>query len=108
MVETRQEYLISFLRQYADEIEHPHDAELMREAADEFEAAFPKAMLTNDPVDELHFNLIRAEMHARQAYDLVEDSTGPKRSLWYRTVLGQAQSILMSLYKQEMRRKGNA
>lgn len=58
-----------------------------------------------DTTDELHYNLIRAEQHARQAHDILYKKDAPKRSLWFRLALGRAQSILMSLYGMEMRRK---
>lgn len=59
-----------------------------------------------DSVDELHYNLVRAERHAQQALDLLYKQDGPKRSIWFKMAVGRAQSILMSLYMQELRRTG--
>lgn len=73
--------------------------DLIREAA-----SLPDKDFKNK-TDELHFNLVRAEQHARQALDVLYSEAGPKRSLWFRMVLGRAQSILMSLYKQELGRR---
>lgn len=57
-----------------------------------------------DTTDELCFNLVRAEQHSRQAHDLLYMGDGPKRSVWYKMALGRAQSLLMNLYMQELRR----
>lgn len=54
----------------------------------------------------LQHHLRRAERHAQSAYTLLFREDGPKRSLWYRMLVGRAQSILMSLYVQEVNRKG--
>jgi hypothetical protein len=90
------------------------NGDLLNEAADEFEKLLktPTLWLTEgdkflNTTDELHFNLVRAEQHARQAHDLLYLHTGPKRSVWFKMAVGRAQSILMSLYKQELRRKEN-
>lgn len=111
----RQEYLISFLRgcaHAADEgqlgIDQDHlllNGDLMHEAADEFERLLPEREAFKDPIDELHFNLVRAEQHARQAHDLLYKTEGPKRSIWFKMAVGRAQSILMSLYNQELGRR---
>lgn len=111
----RQEYLVRFLRGCAvaaDKgqlgIEHGKlmlNGDLMREAADEFERLLPDQEGFKSFEDELRFNLVRAEQHARQAHDLCYKQPTPRRSLWFRMALGRAQSILMSLYTQELRRK---
>lgn len=112
--EERQEYLIRFLRgcaQAADMGELDVDrarllvnGDLMREAADEFENLLPEDRDITDPTALLQFNLVRAELHARQAHDLLYERKGPKRSIWFKMAVGRAQSILMSLYVQERRR----
>jgi hypothetical protein len=58
-------------------------------------------------LDEYHFNLEQAEQHARKAHDLLYYASDGfvRRSLWVRMALGRAQSILMSLWTQELRRK---
>lgn len=114
-METRQTYLISFLRGCASAADNGQlgvelgrlmvNGDLMREAADEFEKCLPEFVITKTPTEELHFNLVRAELHARQAYDLMYTPDAPKRSLWFRLLLGRAQSILMSLWVQENRSK---
>ena len=48
------------------------------------------------------YHLIQAQQHSQQALDLIYHPDGPKRSLWYRMVLGRAQSILMSLTVREL------
>lgn len=58
-----------------------------------------------DATDELHYNLVRAEQHSRQAHDLLYLENGPKRSVWYKMALGRAQSILMTLWQRELRWK---
>lgn len=58
-----------------------------------------------DTEDEFRFHLVRAEHHAQKALDLLYKSPGPKRSLWYRMLLGRAQSILIGLYVQEEGRR---
>jgi hypothetical protein len=55
--------------------------------------------------EEFHHHLSQAEQHARKAHDMLYSGGGPQRSLWYRMTLGRAQSILMSLWTQELRRK---
>lgn len=56
--------------------------------------------------EELTYHLSQAEQHARKAHDMMySGSNGLKRSLWFKTVLGRAQSILMSLHVQELSRK---
>lgn len=114
-MEDRNAYLISFLRgcaQAADakEIGAVNDrlllnGDLLREAADEFEKLLPEDTTFKNPTDELHFNLVRAEQHARQAHDMLYLQAGPKRSVWFKMALGRAQSILMSLYVRELGRR---
>lgn len=53
----------------------------------------------------LVWNLVRAELHARQALDLVYDEFGPKRRLAYRLRLGRAQSSLMTLVVRELSKR---
>lgn len=114
-MEDRQAYLIRFLRGCAQAADAKElgitqgqllvNGDLMREAADEFEKLLPAEANFKDTTDELHFNLHRAEQHARQAHDLLYLEEGPKRSIWFKMAVGRAQSILMSLYVQELRRK---
>jgi hypothetical protein len=63
-----------------------------------------------DAVDELHYNLVRAERHTSQAMDVCYRLENPaKRSYWFRAALGRAQNILMSLYVRDLkmeRRRG--
>lgn len=111
----RQEYLIRFLRGCAEAADRDElgvmqgrllvNGDLIREAADEFERLLPDREDFKSQTDELHFNLVRAEQHARQAHDMLYSGAGPKRSLWFRMALGRAQNILMSLYKQELSRR---
>lgn len=58
-----------------------------------------------DTTEELHYHLIRAEHHARAAHDLLYRRDAPKRSMWFRMLVGRAQSILIGLYVQEVNRK---
>lgn len=81
------------------------NGDLMREAADQIEKDNPSVQ---DTTELFRFHLVRAENHARWGFNLLYDKEGPKRSLWIRMALGQAQSILMSLWKQELRRKAGA
>lgn len=59
------------------------------------------------PEEELVYHLTSAEQHAQEAlnmcYDRWNGKAKVKRSLWYRMVLGRAQSILMSLLVRELR-----
>lgn len=55
--------------------------------------------------DEMHYLLTRSEFYARRAHDLCYIRGGPRRSLWYKTVLGRAQKILAGLAKEEQQRK---
>lgn len=56
------------------------------------------------PEEELVYHLTSAQQHAQEALNALYDrSSGVKRSLWYRMVLGRAQSILMSLLVRELR-----
>lgn len=109
-------YLIAFLRASADAadegqlgVEHAKllvNGDLMREAAAALEANLPAEYADfKDPADELHYNIVRAEQHARQAHDLLYLENGPKRSIWVKMALGRAQSILMSIYQQELRKR---
>lgn len=50
-------------------------------------------------------DLEAAHICAQRALNALYDPHGPKRSLWFRMLLGRAQSILISLYKQELSRK---
>lgn len=112
---TRQKYLISFLRACADAADKKQlhvdlgrllvNGDLMKEAADEFEALIPEEETFKTPTDELHFNLVRAERHAQQALDLLYKPDGAKRSMWFRMAIGRAQSILMSAYVRDLRMK---
>lgn len=111
----RQEYLVRFLRGCAEAADRDElgvmqqrlllNGELMREAADEFERLLPDKEGFKSKTDEYHFNLVRAEQHARHAHDMLYAGAGPQRSMWVRMMLGRAQSILMSLWTQELRRK---
>lgn len=114
MTQTRQEYLISFLRgcgHAADEgqlgTDQAHlllNGDLMYEAADEFQKLLPKEETFKDATDELHYNLVRAERHSTQAMDVLYRLKNPaKRSVWFRMALGRAQSILMSLYVRDVK-----
>lgn len=55
--------------------------------------------------DDYMFNLDCAYRHAQQALDALYRTQGPKRSFWHRMALGRAQSILISMYVKEMKRK---
>ena len=111
-MEDREEYLILFLRgcaQAADEgklgVEHQRlmvNGDLMREAADRFEKTLPPKFKSF--ADELAYYLQQAEQYARKAHDLLYTG-GQTRSIWFKMAAGRAQSILMSLYTQEIRRK---
>lgn len=79
------------------------NGELKAVTLEEFETGFFKETEFKSLDDELQYNLVRAEQHARQAHDLLYTGDGPKRSFWYKSALGRAQSILMSLYKRELR-----
>lgn len=50
----------------------------------------------------LVYNLVRGQMHAQQALDICYKTDGCKRSLWFKMLLGRAQSILMSLTVREL------
>lgn len=114
-MEDRQQYLIRFLRGCAEAagagqlgVEQDRllvNGELMREAADEFEKLLPDKKGFKSFTDELHYNLVRAEQHARQAHDMLYTRPGPTRSLWFKMTLGRAQSILMRLAQMELGRK---
>lgn len=112
----RQEYLVRFLRGCADAADKNElgvplgelllNGDLIREAANEFETLIPEREGFKSFSDEMQFNIVRAELHARQAHDLCYQRGGERRSLWFKMALGRAQSILMSLYTQERRRTG--
>jgi hypothetical protein len=112
---TREQYLLTFLRGCAvaaDKgqlgVEHGRlmlNGDLMREAADVFEHLLPDQEGFKSFDDEMRYNLVRAEQHARQAHDLCYKRGGDRRSIWFRMAVGRAQSILMSLYKRELKRK---
>jgi hypothetical protein len=57
--------------------------------------------------EELVYHLTSAQQHAQEAlnicYGTWNDDRRVKRSMWYRMVLGRAQSILMSLLVRELR-----
>lgn len=115
MYDSRNAYLIAFLRGIADAADKDElgviqqrmmlNGDLMREAAEEFERLLPDKEPFKNKTDEFHFHLVRAEQHARQAHDMLYAGAGPQRSMWIRMMLGRAQSILMSLRTQELRRK---
>lgn len=50
-------------------------------------------------------DLQAAHICSQRALNALYDEYGPNRSLWYRMLLGRAQSILISLYQQELKRK---
>lgn len=114
-MEDRQKYLIAFLRGCASAADEGElgveqcqlllNGDLMREAAEEFERLLPDKPDFKSFTDELNYNLVRAEQHARKAHDMLYARPGSTRSLWFRMALGRAQSILMSLTMQELRRK---
>lgn len=114
-MEDRQTYLIRFLRGCAEAADNGQlgvdqdqllvNGQLMREAADEFEKLLPEQATFKDPTEELQFNLARAELHARQAHDMLYLQDGPKRSFWFKSAMGRAQSILMSLHVRELGRR---
>lgn len=52
-------------------------------------------------------NLNASHICAQRALDALYKPGGPKRSVWYRLLLGRAQSILIGLYTQELKRKDN-
>lgn len=57
--------------------------------------------------EKLYAHLVVAQRNAQQALDLLYQRGGPKRSLWYRMLLGRAQSILIGLQVQEASRRSN-
>jgi cell division ATPase FtsA len=46
-----------------------------------------------------------AHVCAQRALNALYDEHGPKRSLWYRMRLGKAQSILINLHQQELKKQ---
>lgn len=64
-----------------------------------------EVLIGEDLTDEeaLVYHLAHAQRHAEDALDLLyKEGTQPARSLWYRMILGRAQSILMSLLVREV------
>lgn len=122
-MQSREAYLIKFLRGCADAADRGElgiglrqvllNGDLMREAADEFERRVTdEAVPFKSFSDELMYNLVRAELHARQAHNMLYTRGWAKdgshrRSIWYKTVLSRAQKILEGLYKEEQQRKEN-
>lgn len=114
-METRQQYLVKFLRGCAQAADNGElgvqqgklllNGDLMREAAAEFERMLSDKEGFKSYSDKLRYNIVRAEQYARQAHDLMYESGAPRRSIWFKTALGRAQSILMSLHVQELNRK---
>lgn len=108
----REEYLVSFLRGCAHAAEEGQlgvdqgvllvNGDLMNEAADVLEKLLPERTVFRDAVDELQWNIIRAEQHTKQAHAVVCRIGAPKRSLFFKTGLARAQSMLSSLFMQEM------
>lgn len=113
-METRQEYLVRFLRGCAiaaDKgqlgIEHGKlmlNGDLMREAANELEALLPQEQKFKSFSDELLFNLVRAEQHTNQAHDMLYKG-GPPRSFLFKRAVGRAHSMLTRATKKELERK---
>lgn len=60
---------------------------------------------TGKVYDEFLEDLNLAHIHAQKAYDALFKRNGPKRSFLFRSLVGRAQSILISLYVQELSRK---
>lgn len=59
----------------------------------------------NKRYEEFLENLNAASICAQKALDALYSDGGPKRSFWYRTALGRAQSTLIGLYTKELERK---
>lgn len=55
--------------------------------------------------DEYMNNLNDAHVAAQRALNTLYEKEGPKRSFWTRWILGHAQSLLISLYVRELKRK---
>jgi hypothetical protein len=123
-MQSREAYLISFLRGCADAADRGElgidlhrvllNGDLMREAADEFARyTIEQEVPFKSFQDELMYHLVRAELHARMAYNMLytrgwtKDGSN-RRSIWYKTVLSRAQKILEGLYKEEQQRKETA
>lgn len=63
-------------------------------------------MPRREVIDQDFFeDLKAAQLCSQRALNALYDPNGPKRSFWYRTLLGRAQSILIGLYTQELARK---
>lgn len=58
-----------------------------------------------DPYNQYLADLKCAHRCSQRALDALYTASGPKRSIFYRMLLGRAQSILMGLYAQEQQRK---
>lgn len=56
---------------------------------------------------EFHEDLEAAHICAERALNTLHAEHGPRRSLWYRILLGRAKSILCSLALQEAKQKEN-
>jgi hypothetical protein len=54
---------------------------------------------------EFYEDLEAAQRCSQRALNALYVEHGPKRSLWFRMALGRAQSILIRLYKMELKRK---
>lgn len=113
-VETRQEYLVRFLRGCSVAADAGElgihqgrllvNGDLMREAADELEALLPQEEKFKSFSDELLFNLVRAEQHTSQAHDMLYKG-GPPRSFLFKRAVGRAHSMLTRATKKELERK---
>lgn len=55
--------------------------------------------------DELSYNLTQAERYARRAHDMLYTTGGRRRSFFFTSAVGRAQSILMTLSNQERARR---
>lgn len=55
--------------------------------------------------ERLKYHLRLAERNAQYAYTMLFEPEAPKRSFWFRSAVGRAQSILMSCYVREANRK---
>lgn len=56
-------------------------------------------------VEEYVDHLNDAHIAAQKAYNLLYERGGPKRNFWVRWILGHAQSLLIGLYIDELKRK---
>lgn len=55
--------------------------------------------------EDLHFHLVRAELHASQALTLLYQEYGIRRSVWFRKSLRLAQWVLRRLFVKEADRR---